>query len=76
MPSGAIRRTRAHLLFLPLDSTDLNLIEQFFAELTHLMRAGRPRAVEATWGKVGNLLDVVSPAECANSVTNSGCFSM
>ena len=48
----------AHLLILPPYSPDLNPIEQVFAKLKHLMRAAQPRDVEATWRKVGELLDV------------------
>jgi transposase len=72
----AIRRAGAHLLFLPPYSPDLNPIEQLFAKLKHLMRAAQPRTVEETWRKVGALLDIVSPAECANYISNSGYASM
>lgn len=68
----AIRDARAHLLFLPPYSPDLNPIEQLFAKLKHLTRAAQPRTVKETWQKVGALLDIVSPAECANYLTNSG----
>jgi transposase len=71
-----IRRAGAHLLFLPPYSPDLNPIEQLFAKLKHLMRAAEPRSVEATWRKVGDLLDLVSPAECANYLANSGYSSV
>ena len=68
----AIRAAGAHLLFLPPCSPDLNPIEQLFAKLKHLMRAAAPRTVEDTWRKVGALLDIVSPTECANYLINSG----
>ena len=68
----AIRQAGAHLLFLPPYSPDLNPIEQLFAKLKHLMRAAEPRTVEATWRKLGALLNLVSPAECANDFANSG----
>ena len=72
----AIRRTGAHLLFLPPYSPDLNPIEQLFAKLKHLMRAAQQRTVESTWRKAGALLDLVSPAECANYLVNSGYDSV
>lgn len=72
----AIRKAGAHLLFLPPYSPDLNPIEQLFAKLKHLMRAAEPRTVEATWRMVGALLDLVSPAECANYIANSGYASV
>ena len=68
----AVGAAGAHLLFLPPCSPNLNPIEQLFAKLKHLMRAAAPRAVEATWRKVGALLDIVSPTECANYLVNSG----
>lgn len=73
---NAIRATGAHLLFLPPYSPDLNPIEQVFAKLKHLMRAAEPRDVEATWRKVGELLDLFSEEECANYLKNSGYVSV
>ncbi len=74
-PRRAIRQAGAHLLFLPPYSPDLNPIEQLFAKLKHLMRAAEQRTVEATWRKVGDILDIVSPTECANYLSNSGSAS-
>jgi transposase len=67
-----VRQAGAHMLFLPPYSPDLNPIEQLFAKLKHLMRMAEPRTVEATWRKVGQILDLFSPAECANYLKNSG----
>ena len=72
----AVRQAGAHMLFLPPYSPDLNPIEQVFAKLKHLMRKAEPRTVEATWRKVGELLDLFSPAECANYLKNSGYASV
>jgi transposase len=72
----AIRDAGAHLLFLPPYSPDLNPIEQLFAKLKHLMRGAAPRTVEDTWQKLGVLLDIVSPTECANYLANSGYASV
>jgi transposase len=72
----AIRDRGAHLLFLPPYSPDLNPIEQLFAKLKHLMRKAEERAHEATWRRVGLLLDLVPPAECANYLKNSGYASV
>jgi transposase len=57
-------------------SVDLNPVEQVFAKLKHLARKAQPRDVEATWRKVGQLLDLFSPAECANYLVNSGYGSV
>ena len=67
-----IRAAGAKLFFLPKYSPDLNPIEQVFAKLKHLMRKAQPRDVEATWRRVGQLLDLFSPQECANYFRNSG----
>jgi transposase len=73
---NAIRAKGAHLLFLPPYSPDLNPIEQVFAKIKHLIRAAEPRDVEATWRKVGELLDLFSSEECANYFKNSGYVSV
>ena len=73
---AAIRARGAHLIFLPPYSPDLNPIEQVFAKLKHLMRSAQARDVEATWRKVGELLDLFSPSECANYFRNSGYVSV
>jgi transposase len=72
----AIREKGAHLLFLPPYSPDLNPIEQVFAKLKHLMRKAQERTHEATWRKVGQLLDLISPIECRNYLRNSGYASV
>jgi transposase len=73
---AAIRAKGAHIIFLPPYSPDLNPIEQVFAKLKHLMRKNQPRDVETTWRKVGELLDLFSPTECANYLVNSGYGSV
>jgi len=73
---AAIRARGSHLIFLPPYSPDLNPIEQVFAKLKHLMRKAQARDVEATWRKVGKLLDLFSPQECANYLANSGYASV
>src|SRR5271168_2888303 len=73
---AAIRAHGAHLLFLPPYSPDLNPIEQVFAKLKHMMRKAQSRDVEATWRKMGQLLDLFSPKECANYLENSGYGSV
>ena len=72
----AIRQAGAHMLFLPPYSPDLNPIEQLFAKLKHWMRDAEERTVEATWRKLGDLLRLVSPDECANYLTNAGYASV
>lgn len=71
----AIRAKGAHLIFLTPCSPDLNPIEQVFAKLKHMMRDAQPRTVQATWQKVGKLLDLFAPEECTNDLRNSGYAS-
>ena len=73
---AAIRARKAHLIFLPPYSPDLNPIEQVFAKLKHMMRNAQPRDVEATWRKAGQLLDLFTPHECANYFANAGYGSL
>lgn len=68
----AIRKARAHLLFLPPYSPDLNPIEQVFAKLKSLLRKAAERSVDAVWKRIGDLLDRFPPDECANYLRNSG----
>jgi transposase len=68
----AIRSAGAHLIFLPPYSPDLNPIEQVFAKLKTLLRKAAERTVEATWRRIGKLLDHFSAEECANYFVNSG----
>lgn len=71
----AIRSAGAKLLFLPPYSPDLNPIEQVFAKLKTLLRKAEERTVEATWKRIGQLLDCFTPGECANYLANSGYAS-
>ena len=71
----AIRAAGAKLFFLPPYSPDLNPIEQVFAKLKTLLRKADERTVEATWARIGQLLDVFAPAECANYLKNAGYAS-
>ena len=72
----AIRSAGAKLLFLPPYSPDLNPIEQVFAKLKHLLRKAAERTQEATWRRIGSLLDDFTPQECANYLRNSGYASI
>ena len=71
----AIRAAGAKLLFLPPYSPDLNPIEQVFAKLKLLLRKAAERSVDATWRRIGTLLDAFPPQECANYLKNSGYAS-
>jgi transposase len=70
-----IRSAGAKLFFLPPYSPDLNPIEQLFAKLKTLLRKADERTIEATWRRIGSLLDYFTPEECANYLKNSGYAS-
>ena len=70
-----IRAAGAKLFFLPPYSPDLNPIEQVFAKLKTLLRKAAERTVEATWRRIGSLLDHFPPHECANYLANAGYAS-
>lgn len=69
---AAIRTAGARLLFLPPYSPDLNPIEQVFAKLKHLLRKAKERTLQATWQRIGSLLQTFQPKECANYLRNAG----
>jgi len=71
----AIRAAGAKLFFLPPYSPDLNPIEQVFAKLKTLLRKAAERTVEATWKRIGALLNAFTPNECANYFVNAGYAS-
>jgi transposase len=71
----AIRTAGAKLFFLPPYSPDLNPIEQVFAKLKALLRKAAERTVEATWKRIGTLLNSFTPQECANYLVNAGYAS-
>jgi hypothetical protein len=41
-------------------------------QLKHLLRKAAERTVEATWKRIGQLLDAFTPQECGNYLLNSG----
>jgi transposase len=71
----AIRAAGAKLFFLPPYSPDLNPIEQVFAKLKTLLRKAAERTLEATWRRIGKLLDAFPPSECASYLRNAGYAS-
>lgn len=50
-------------------------IEQMFSKLKTLLRKADERSVEATWRRIGSLLDYFTPDECRNYLVNSGYAS-
>jgi len=74
-PAGvreAIERAGATLAFLPPYSPDFNPIENAFAKLKALLRARAERTIQALWDAVGSIIDLITPAECANFFKAAG----
>ncbi len=69
----AIRAAGARVFFLPKYSPDLNPIEMLFAKIKHWLRKAAARTAEALCEAVANILDSVTPDECANYFTEAGC---
>jgi transposase len=72
----AIRAAGAKLFFLPPYSPDLNPIEQVFSKLKAFLRKADERTVQATWKRIGKILDCFASAECANYLKNAGYASL
>jgi transposase len=68
----AIEAAGACLLYLPPYSPDFNPIENAFARLKALLRAKAERTITALWDTVGALIDLFTPAECANYFRAAG----
>ncbi|MGL5837269.1 MAG: IS630 family transposase [Sphingorhabdus sp.] len=64
------------IFFLPPYSPDLNPIEEMFSKLKRLLRKANERTVEATWRRIGKLLDHFPPSECANYIRGAGYASI
>jgi len=72
----AIRQAGAKLFFLPPYSPDLNPIEQVFAKLKTLLRKAAERTVDATWQRIGELLNRFRAQECSRYLRNAGYASV
>jgi transposase len=69
---AAIEAAGATLLYLPPYSPDLNPIENAFAKLKALLRKAAERTVEGLWNAIGRIIDLFTPAECANYFAAAG----
>jgi transposase len=68
----AIEAAGANLLYLPPYSPDFNPIENAFAKLKALLRKGAVRTIGALWDQIGMILNLFTPAECANYFKAAG----
>jgi transposase len=51
---------------------DLNPIERVFAKLKTLLRKDPERTIDGLCKRLGSLLDLFKPEECANCLTAAG----
>ena len=68
----AIEGAGANLLYLPPYSPDFNPIENAFAKLKALLRKAAVRTIGALWDQIGMILNLFTPAECANYFKAAG----
>jgi transposase len=68
----AIRQAGAKLLFLPKYSPDLNPIEEFFSKVKHWLREAKARSRTEIIATLKDILQKVTPQECANFFAGSG----
>ena len=72
----AIEARGAILFYLPAYSPDLNPIKMVFAKLKTLFRKADERSIEASWRRVGTLLEHFTPTECQNYLRHAGYASI
>ena len=70
--AALIEAAGARLLHLPPYSPDFNPIENAFAKLKALLRKAAERTVAGLWAAIGRLVDLITPAECANMFAAAG----
>src|SRR6476620_2463516 len=67
-----IEAAGASLLSLPPYSPDFNPIENAFSKLKALLRKAEERTVVGLWDTIGRIVDLFTPAECANYFSAAG----
>ena len=67
-----IETAGANLLYLPPYSPDFNPIENAFSKLKALLRKAEERTVAGLWDAIGRIVDLFTPAECANYFSATG----
>lgn len=67
-----IGTTGAQLRYLPPYSPDLNPIEPSFAQLKAHLREAKERTIHALYDRIGDLLQLVTSAQCRNYFRKAG----
>jgi transposase len=70
--AAVIEAAGAKLLFLPPYSPDFNPIELAFSKLKAHLRKAAERTIHGLWNTIGRIVDLYSPAECANYFAKAG----
>jgi len=68
----AIEERGATIVYLPPYSPDLDPIENFFSKLKSLLRKASERTFDALVTRIGDILHLVSQAECSNYFVAAG----
>ena len=68
----AIEAAGATLLYLPPYSPDFNPIEKAFAKLKARLRKAAARTVDTLWAAIAQIIDTLTPTECANYFASAG----
>jgi transposase len=72
----AIEATGATLRYLPPYSPDLNPIEMAFSKFKALLKKAAARTIEDLWTAIAQALPQLTPSDCANYFTATGCGSV
>ena len=67
-----IEAAGAELRYLPPYSPDLNPIEQAFSKLKAHLRNAQERSLDGLWQRIGKLLPLFLPHQCANFFVHAG----
>lgn len=62
----SIEAAGANLLYLLPYSPDLSPVDYTFSKLQALLRIVEERKVTGLWDNIGRIIDMITPAECAN----------
>ncbi|WP_246359993.1 IS630 family transposase [Sphingomonas abaci] len=68
-----IETAAARLMFLPPHSPDFKPFEKAFARLKAMLRKAGERTVSGLWSRIGRLVDLFQPQQCANNSSFCGC---
>ena len=70
-----IEAVGAELRYLPPYSPGFNPIENAFARLKAHLRKAPERTIPGLWSAIGRIIDLFTPAECANYFAAAGYAS-